>query len=265
MFGDELDILAMRLRHLDGIVHRHVIVESDVTFSGRPKPLYFAANRDRFREWAGKIIHIGVSRDDLPQGIDPFCSSPDPIMGLASLAWKREHAQREYCKRGIGGAAPRDLILHGDVDEIPAAGALRTLQRKPPAWPVALRMRNHVFAVDWLHPDPWHGTVAIAREDLKSIKSLRRKRNKTPDIRNGGWHFSWLGGPQGIADKNAVTSHQELAYLVDYANECGRLYEQGWAPWDEVQMKPVDVDESYPEYIWKRECPVIWFRPREQE
>jgi hypothetical protein len=31
---------------------------------------------------------------------------------------------------------------------------------------------------------------------------------------------------------------------------------------DLTQMRPVDVDQSWPEYIYKRRCPDNWFRPR---
>ena len=47
-FFNELDPLELRLRELDALVHRFVLVEAPQTFTGRPKPLHFKLNRDRF-------------------------------------------------------------------------------------------------------------------------------------------------------------------------------------------------------------------------
>lgn len=79
-----------------------VLVEATTTFSGEPKPLYFAEARARFARWADKIVHVVV--DDMPKGAD---------------AWDAERFQRDACVRGIETAAPDDLILLSDVDEIP--------------------------------------------------------------------------------------------------------------------------------------------------
>ena len=45
MFRDELDMLECRLRELEDVVYRHVLVEAPVTHRGDPKPLYYAENR----------------------------------------------------------------------------------------------------------------------------------------------------------------------------------------------------------------------------
>ena len=47
-FFNELEMLEIRLNVLDDVVDRFVLVESTLTFSGRPKPLWYADHRARF-------------------------------------------------------------------------------------------------------------------------------------------------------------------------------------------------------------------------
>jgi hypothetical protein len=34
---------------------------------------------------------------------------------------------------------------------------------------------------------------------------------------------------------------------------------------DGTKMLPVDVDATWPRWVYERRCPANWFRPREQE
>lgn len=47
-FFNELDVLEIRLRELDGVVDRFVLVEATLTHQGKPKPLLYAENKERF-------------------------------------------------------------------------------------------------------------------------------------------------------------------------------------------------------------------------
>ena len=53
-FYNELDLLEIRLHELRGVADAFVLVEAGETFSGKPKPLVFRENRERF---AGFPIH----------------------------------------------------------------------------------------------------------------------------------------------------------------------------------------------------------------
>jgi beta-1,4-mannosyl-glycoprotein beta-1,4-N-acetylglucosaminyltransferase len=60
IFYNELDILKKRLRYLDSVVDKFVLVESTATFRGIPKELYYQNNKDIFKEWNDKIVHVVV-------------------------------------------------------------------------------------------------------------------------------------------------------------------------------------------------------------
>lgn len=108
-FFNELDILEIRLAELDPLVDYFVIVEATRTFTGRPKPLYYADNQRRYEPYAHKILHVVV--DDLP--LD------------APSHWIREAHQRDAIMRGLAEARPDDRILISDCDEIPKPKMLR--------------------------------------------------------------------------------------------------------------------------------------------
>ncbi|KAJ6754314.1 BETA-14-MANNOSYL-GLYCOPROTEIN BETA-14-N-ACETYLGLUCOSAMINYL-TRANSFERASE [Salix purpurea] len=49
LFNNEVDILTIRWKELYPYITRFVILEANSTFTGIPKPLLFARNRDRFK------------------------------------------------------------------------------------------------------------------------------------------------------------------------------------------------------------------------
>ena len=48
MFFNELELLELRLNELNGVVDKFVLVEATRTFTNKPKPLYYAENKQRF-------------------------------------------------------------------------------------------------------------------------------------------------------------------------------------------------------------------------
>ncbi len=117
-FFDELDLLDVRLHELDSLVDYFVLVEAKQTFQGDAKPLYFAENAERFRRYAGKIIHIIV---DFSNAEENYKLDTKPLDGN----WAREHYQRNQIARGLVAARPRDLVIVSDVDEIISQTVLR--------------------------------------------------------------------------------------------------------------------------------------------
>ena len=57
-FFNELDILKLRLHIMDSFVDKFVISEATETFSGLKKPLYYEENKEMFKEFEHKIIHV---------------------------------------------------------------------------------------------------------------------------------------------------------------------------------------------------------------
>jgi hypothetical protein len=242
-------------------IYRHVIVEGTCTFTGQPKPLYYAESRDRFEPWADKIRYVVIT-----PGTDVPGASPGE-------AWAREGSSRESCRAGLGDAELDDLIIHGDVDEILTAEAVTEIAGFSLPGPVKLNLRHFSFAVDWEQPWVWHAPSVARLSQIGSFSDLRYHGHPDyalPSGRPAGWHLSWTGGPEAHRVKARSYAHTEAAQMVLDAVESGKFYEQGlWhghSPdgkfYDWEPMIAADVDETWPRYVYERKCPANWFRPR---
>jgi Glycosyltransferase family 17 len=256
MLRDELDVLAMRCEHLERAQVRHVVVEASVTHRGEPKPFHFARNLARFARWRERIIYRPVTF--LPD-------SPDP--------WMREHVQRDAAWPLPCAHEPEDLVLIADVDEIPDTEALAQAERMlavgpaPQPWPaVTLEMTLCIFAVDWLRAAPQRTSVITTAGYLSGNSLLpsavRDQRDHYEVIPDGGWHFTWLGGPEAIAEKLAAHCHTEKDGPIASGLAAGELYEKGIHFDGKEQLIPATVDSRWPACIAERRCPDVWFRPR---
>jgi beta-1,4-mannosyl-glycoprotein beta-1,4-N-acetylglucosaminyltransferase len=230
-FFNELDLLELRLLELDRLVHRFVLVEAPQTFTGLPKPLHFKLNRDRFERFLPKIVHIVL--EEFPAGM--------------ASAWDREHHSRRGIMHGLADAAPDDLVLISDVDEIPKPANLEAALRSPgsarrltvfesEAYLHYLNARSRLpgmvqsprllarrylrdpQAVRSLKPriskNPiWGPTLELARPLLGRLRSWSELGYPLPvKIEHGAaWHFASLGGVEAIRDKLLAYSHTEVA------------------------------------------------------
>jgi beta-1,4-mannosyl-glycoprotein beta-1,4-N-acetylglucosaminyltransferase len=243
MFRNELDMLQCRLEEFDscGLPVQHLLVESGRDFHGRPKPLLFMENLERFEPWLDRIVH--VVNHTMPQESTP---------------WAREHYQRDCLVSTLARRAhPEDLVLICDVDEIPSRHVLGYA-----GMPRSLLMRTAHSAVDWLYPAEMPGSVVSSYQYITglNLSAVRDGRPGYPVMHNGGWHLSWLGGPAAQADKLAVTCHLELP-----VEEC-RILGEGHGFRDGhhvgVDMVPAAVDDTWPKYVREHRCPETWFRPQ---
>jgi beta-1,4-mannosyl-glycoprotein beta-1,4-N-acetylglucosaminyltransferase len=256
-FNDELDVLEMRLSELQEVPELlHVLIEAPLDHQGHAKPLFYAENRERFSAWEHRIVHV------VADGLPTAEQNPDP--------WSREHGQREYAWRGLAEAGPDDIVLHGDLDEIPrswAAGA------NPGNWYLRTHMRDHTFAIDWLGPDWFNGTVITRLKNVQSFTHMRYMRNASvPVLDDAGWHMTCLGGPEAIRKKLDSFCHLEMKEMLERGIDGGYFYERGmlWGPAPDfelgaVQFKAVEVNDEWPRWIREGRAPASWYRPRTEE
>src|SRR3954470_19749172 len=127
LLNDELDLLELRLRVLGDIVDRFVVVEADRTFTGLPKPLHLADNRHRFTPWRDKLVPVVATLD---------AQAPSP--------WDREHQQERRQRDALSGLDADDLLVVGDIDEVPHPHVLRHLAERL-ATPTRLVMRHALY------------------------------------------------------------------------------------------------------------------------
>jgi len=176
--------------------------------------------------------------------------------------------QRDAAAVALADADDDDVILIADADEFPPRG----YQWDFPGPACAFSQRLAMYAADWLYPEPHVCSVAARMRYLRgrwdtcfpwglSLSLVRDARMSLPRV-DGGWHITWLGGPEACAGKLKVIAHTEMRADERERLASGACWREGIHQSGEVQMIPADVDESWPEAIWKRECPPSWFRPR---
>ncbi len=202
LFNGEMDVLAIRLHELSGVVDCFVIVESDKTFSGMPRTIGFDPSDSRVSAFASRLRHVVVA--DMPETEDP---------------WMREKWQRNAMLRGVPDAADTDLIMLSDVDEIPRAAVVRQMAEDRDNEVFGFRLAFSYFYVNYRNvggPETavtWN--VAATRGRLADMSAddlryaVRDGRQPAQIFEEGGWHFSYLMDAAGIRRKIAAFSHQE--------------------------------------------------------
>lgn len=227
----EADLLEIRLEELEGLADVVVVVESRRTWKGAEKPLHFEAERARFARHAGRLRYVAL--DDI---------SPEEVAAMMRLhrrkrpaneAWAREWAQRDAIWRGIADAAPGDMIMVSDVDEIPRREVIARILNDPGCGDCVWFLENREFSGKLNLATPrrdWVGSRLVARRRLVSPQRLRMARSeghrralrgtRTFDwwmrtwldfrhplrprrLPDAGWHFTGVGSVAMIAAKAA--------------------------------------------------------------
>ena len=197
----DLDLLEARFREFEDTDTVHVICEAVAAYDGSPKPLHFLVQNqdgawtaaDRFAPWDGRWNHVKVEAGELPSDQD--------------ARTRKEHL-REFLLHGITGE-PGDIVLHGGIDEIPAAWVLPELGKM--LLPVTLEMRLCAYRPGLVHPLPWRGTTVTRREDTGSLTRLRAERHGFPAVLNAGTRLAAMGEePQATYDDGHRLGEQEI-------------------------------------------------------
>lgn len=260
-FFNELDILKLRMHILSPYVDRFVIEEAAVTFSGEPKPMIFAQNRQLFNGFSDKILYVPV--EDNPADI--------------TTTHERDKYQKNQLIRALGDCSPDDIIIFSDVDEIPNPSALkRILDNFDPdkVYHLAQRMfycflnmeeiSGNLLSITGEFPGiydrQWLGSKVCSFGKLpkEGIVYLREVSTKDPSsirIADGGWHFGYMGGngekdvARRISDKVQAAAHQEYnesKYLREAVDRllCGEdIFGR------DAKFIRVEIDETYPDYL----------------
>jgi len=239
-FFNELDLLEIRLNELDDVVDKFVLVEAPVTHSGKPKPLYFEQNKQRFSEFLPKIIHVVV--DDMPTVAEPG----------KSLNLTRENFQRNAIVRGLTDCGWDDIVMISDADEIPNKKVLSNYDTA--IGPCNLSMSLYYYFFNCYTEAPWLAPKIVPGHMIHStqIETIRNGLNLQRTLKNGGWHFSYLGGVDEVINKLQSFYHQEMVtdQMMDrrYLERKILAGEDIWGR-PEVPLKFVALDNTYPRYI----------------
>lgn len=214
-FFNELDLLELRLNILYDYIDKFVIVEANKTHTGQDKTFIFEENKERFCKFSDKIEYIKV--DNFPE----LQLSQEDSYGNK---WLYENYQRDAIMRGLVNCNPDDVIIISDCDEIPNPEALK----KYKSGINILRQYCFYYNLNTLNLYfPYSKGAKICRykdlcnpkQELGSIEFCQYSKYGLPTylrfckgkkIKNGGWHFSYLGNIENILEKRKAIVEQQF-------------------------------------------------------
>ena len=217
MFSHELDLLNLRLHELYDYVDYFVIVESNETHSGLPKPLYFRENQHLFEKFSDKIINVAI------EGFPKPSNNQDPN-------WFRENFQRNQILTVLQSLDMKDddCIMLSDVDELPDRNSVMHVRHH------ARRLQVITFRQRWFNwnfeledPQQWPGTQIMFWSDFKKTTPQKIRDGRynvgiiSEEVR--GWHLSWFGNNNSIHEKLKSFAHQEIGPKTDEELDLARL------------------------------------------
>lgn len=200
-FLNELDLLEVKFRELEGVVDVFAIIESPVTFTGIPKPLVFAENAERFKRW--RVWHVVAPARD------------------AASAWEREDGQRSVIYETIANLRP-EVAIYCDADECPRREAVQRYVAEL-SGVHTLEMAQMLFYFDRVDPTITWKNVKIWRPKPGEERPWRM--TVCPAIPDAGWHFEYFGRRELLMQKLAAFSHAGEPGCVSFIKglEAGRL------------------------------------------
>ena len=248
-FRDEFDMLEIRFKILDKVVDKFVICEADRTFTNESKPFNFQLNQDRFKQWEDKIIYLPVELDD--GGLD--FSVKDTKYNPYSAAWMLEGQQRSGLILGLSEAKKDDVIMLGDVDEIPHPKSVKHYSN-----PTTCVNDFFYYYVNNKSMGPqdaqWLGTCFVPFNRLNEFPHFEKMRGSRErfNLIKSGWHLSYMGGKEMIQNKIKTISHTEYNnenyYNDKHIDEC-LLNGKDVFKRDTMNFKLINPTEYYPDYI----------------
>ena len=181
IFSNELDLLELRWQELGPYVSKFVILESNTTFTGIPKPLFFDSNRERFAFAEGKIVH-GVFPGKKRLHHDQQQQDPFLLEGRQRVAmnWLLREAN----------VSDGDAVIMSDADEIPSPHTVKFLQ-----WcdgipdVIHLEMRDYMYSFEFpVDYSSWRASVHIYS---RKWTHYRHSRQTDLILSDAGWHCSF--------------------------------------------------------------------------
>ena len=259
-FYNELDLLELRMNILGNVVDYFVINESNITFTGKPKPMYFAENRKRFKKWEDKIIYHETIDDN--ETLENFWENvpyhrsmmEDDIYKLP-LPYQRACFHKDSAIYALlGKAKDSDIILTSDADEIANPEALKCIDEWfDPANHYVLTGPLYYYYLNVKCEDQWMGTRVCDFKTLKtmSVDKLRQSHQDAYKLADASWHWSFFGDADTVRAKMDAYEHQENN-LKHFRNSMEERIAKGIDPFGRDYLykpKTVAIDESFPEYI----------------
>jgi beta-1,4-mannosyl-glycoprotein beta-1,4-N-acetylglucosaminyltransferase len=236
-FYNELDLLEIRLAVTADYVDYWVISESNKTFAGKDKPFYLKDNLDtRFSKYKDRIIRVEYD-----------CGSD---------AWSNEFESRNSLGRYLLSAFnSNDIVIMSDCDEVPDYRKVTFTEDLP----AILETKGYYYFLNCKQNLDFQVVSMFNVSTLNQIETYRMRAcagNYKTIIKDAGWHWSFLGGPEKIKEKIEAYAHQDMNTpdIVNIKNieEAIDNFKDIFGR-SSLSYSTVLIDESFPPYIVKNQ------------
>ncbi|XP_074278800.1 uncharacterized protein LOC141602404 [Silene latifolia] len=176
LFNNEVDMLQIRWNELYPYVTQFVVLESNSTFTGIPKPFHFAMNRVKFQAFEPRLTY-GTIGGRFQKGENPFVEEAYQRVALDQLL-------------RIAGIEDDDLLIMSDVDEIPSRHTINLLRWCDDIPPILhLRLKNYIYSYEYhIDNDSWRASVHRYKTGVTRYVHYRQSDLILAD---SGWHCSF--------------------------------------------------------------------------
>ena len=212
-FFNEKELIELRIKYLNDFVDYFVIVEADVTYTGKKKNWNFPdILNNKLKKFSHKIKYYKMIVD-LEKAEREKHPNYIPLGGTYGRSWKIENMQRNYIKEACKDFAAKDIIIISDLDEIPSKEKIKFIKSCDfiTVAPVGLQQSLFQLNCKYLNLEKWIGSVVTTKEliDKYEPQSFRDNKERISFFTNAGWSFSSFGGLNRVKTKFEAFAHEE--------------------------------------------------------
>ena len=210
-FLNEKELVELRVKYLSQIVDCFLVIEADVTHTGKKKNWNFPELlKNNLKEFSHKIKYHQMKIDLKKAEAE---KSPNYKGGTWGRSWRVESMQRNFIKEASENFSPNDTIVISDLDEIPSKNKLSFIKScdfKVIA-PVAFEQASFHLDCNFLELERWVGSLVVTKELINRYEpqTFRDLRKRISRITDAGWSFSSFGGIKRVKEKIESFCHEE--------------------------------------------------------
>ena len=210
-YFNEKELVELRLKYLNPIVDYFVVIESNITFTGKEKKWNFPeVLKGRLKEFSHKIKYhqLNINLEEIKNEESWII---DGVKG--DDFWRIENFQRNYIKTACKKFSDDDILIISDLDEIPSIKKLNFILSSDFKKIAPVALEQYLFHLDcnFLRLESWRGSIVTTMEICNkfSPQKFRTLRNKISYLTDSGWSFSSFGGYERVKQKIESYAHSE--------------------------------------------------------
>ena len=210
-YFNEKELAELRIKYLNSIVDYFVVIESNITFTGKKKKWNFPEILNSSLKKFSKKIQYHQLNIKLEEIKNEEAWIIDGVKG--DDFWRIENFQRNYIKTACEKFSDNDILIISDLDEIPSIKKINFILSSDFEKVAPVALEQHLFHLDcnYLRLESWRGSVVTTMKicNENSPQKFRTLRNKIAHLIDAGWSFSSFGGYERVKEKIESYAHSE--------------------------------------------------------